>query len=86
MDFPRLRNFLLSSGYSVFNSTVTYILCAITLLLYSNNFIFSVFHFAVYFLFNSPLVGYSGNDIAFGVGGKGSTFKPIKSCTDSVAN
>ena len=32
IDFTRVQNFLLSSEYSVFNSTVTYILCAITLL------------------------------------------------------
>ena len=71
-NFTRVRNFLLSYKYCVFNSTLTYILCAITiiLLLYSNNLIFSASDAAVYFLFNNPLVGIlatdSGNDIAFG--------------------
>ena len=57
IDFTRVHNFLLSSEYSVFNSTVTHILCAVTLLLYSNNSIFSAFDAAVHFLFNNPLVG-----------------------------
>ena len=57
IDFTRVYNFLLSSKYSVFNSTVTYILCAITLLLHSYNLIFRAFDAAVYFLFNNPLVG-----------------------------
>ena len=55
IDFTRVHNFLLSSEYSVFNSTVTYILCAITPLLYNNNLIFRAFDAAVYF--NNPLNG-----------------------------
>ena len=57
IDFTRVHNSLLSSDYSVFNSTETYTLCAITLLLCSNNLIFSAFDAAVYhFLFNNPPV------------------------------
>ena len=48
---------MFSSENFVFISAVTYILCAITLLLYSNNLSFSAFNAAVYFLFNDPLVG-----------------------------
>ena len=57
IDFTRVYNFSLSSEYSVFNLTLTYILCAITPMLYSKKFIISAFYAAVYFLFNNLLVG-----------------------------